>query len=308
MQVLIDYLTLTSKIHDIHYFIEALGLAGCDFFEMPGRYGWSVRIYFRGVSLLYGGSRDDICLEISGTGCRTVEEVSENTFDWFGFLSGISVDVRNRDVNIARLDIAGDDHDGLLDYRRMTVHCKHRRYICKAHWCMWTDGDEQAIYFGSPKSDRRLRIYNKALEQGLDDHWIRAEFQLRNDNAVSFLLNWVKSGDVGRCYSGVLRDFLRFTKTTPGNHSERCEVCAWWQRFIGAAANCRQIYLQGGTYTMLDVEHFIKRQAASSLKLWLEAHNGDFSDILDMCEKSQLNFRQAQLLAKIRGGEEASKI
>lgn len=302
MQVLLDYLTMTSKIHNQQQFLEMLGVQDYSFLEMPGRYGWQNRLYYRGISVLFGGSREDVCLELSGTGCRTVEEISENTFDWFWFLQNFEFDIRTGDVNVSRLDIAGDDRDSILNYRRMTMHCRRRRYICKAHWNMWTDGAEQAIYFGSPASDRRLRIYNKALEQNLEgEHWIRAEMQMRNKNAVSFLLNWFRAKDVGGCYAGVLRDFLRFTETTPEQkHHNRCETCLWWDTFIGLIGKCPQLYIDGGVYTLWHVQRFLERQAASSLKLWLEANNGDWDDIVAMIEHAKLNSRQMQLLDKIR--------
>lgn len=275
--------------------------------EMPGRYGWQNRLYYRGISVLYGGSREDVCLELSGTGCRTVEEISGNTFDWFRFLHEFEFDIRVGDVNVSRLDIAGDDRDGVLNYRRMTMHCRRRRYICKARWNMWTDGAEQAIYFGSPASDRRLRIYNKALEQQLtEEHWIRAEMQMRNKNAVSFLLNWFRARDIGSCYAGVLRDFLRFTETAPENNNHKfCVTCSWWDTFIGGIGQCPQLYIDGGSYTLWHVQRFLERQAASSLKLWLEANNGDWEDIIAMIEHAKLNSRQMQLLDRIRQAEGA---
>jgi len=296
---------MTSKIHDYQQFLEMLGVQDHSFLEMPGRYGWHNRLYYRGISVLFGGSREDVCLELSGTGCRTVEEISENTFDWFRFLQGFEFDIRTGDVNISRLDIAGDDHEGILQYRRMTMHCRRRRYICKTQWNMWTDGAEQAIYFGSPASDRRLRIYNKALEQKLEgEHWTRAEMQMRNKNAVSFLLNWFREKDIGGCYAGVLRDFLRFTDTAPENkHHARCETCSWWDTFIGLIGKCPQLYIDSGVYTLWHVQHFLERQAASSLKLWLEANNGDWQDIVDMIEHAKLNSRQLQLLDRIRREE-----
>lgn len=302
MRVLIDYLTMTSKVHSYSQFLELLGVQDQSFIEMPGRYGWQNRLYYRGISVLFGGTREDVCLELSGTGCRTVEEVSGNTFDWFQFLQGFEFDLRVGDMNVSRLDIAGDDYEGILQFRRMAMCCRRRRYICKARWNMWSDGAEQAIYFGSPASDRRLRIYNKALERGLEgEHWIRAEMQMRNKNALSFLLNWFREKDIGGCYAGVLRDFLRFTTVAPENHHHsRCATCIWWDRFIGEMGKCPQLYVDGGVYSLWHVQHFLERQAASSLKLWLEANNGDFEDIIAMIEGAQLNSRQMQLLDKIR--------
>lgn len=302
MKVLIDYLTMTSKIHSHWQLLEFLGVKEQSFIEMSGRYGWQNRLYYRGISVLFGGSREDVCLELSGTGCRTVEEVSGNTFDWFKFLQGFEFHLRIGEMNVSRLDIAGDDHEGILKYRCMSMHCRRRRYICKARWNMWTDGAEQAIYFGSPASDRRLRIYNKALERGLEgEDWIRVEMQMRNKNALSFLLNWFREKDIGGCYAGVLLDFLRFTTTTVQNDNySRCKVCLWWDKFIDRIGMCPQLYVDGGVYSLWHVQNFLERQASSSLKLWLEANGGDWEDIVAMIEHAKLNSRQMQLLDKIR--------
>lgn len=45
---------------------------------------------------------------------------------------------------------------------------------------------------------------------------------------------------------------------------------------------------------------FLERQAASSLRLWLEANNGDLTDIVEMIEGARLNRRQQMLLDRIR--------
>ena len=46
-----------------------------------------------------------------------------------------------------------------------------------------------------------------------------------------------------------------------------------------------------------------RRQASSSLKLWLEANNGDWEDIIKMVEGAQLNRRQVQLLDRMQRKE-----
>ena len=127
---------------------------------------------------------------------------------------------------------------------------------------------------------------------------------MRNKNAVSFLLNWFREKDIGGCYAGVLRDFLRFTAASPdGFHYDRCEVCPWWNRFLDRVGSCPQLYVDGGVYTLWHVQRFLERQAASSLKLWLEANNGDWEDIVSMVEGARLNSRQMQLLDRIKREE-----
>lgn len=307
---LIDYLTFSSKVFDYRYYVEKFSLSDVQFLEMNGRYGWLNRLYYRGISFLFGG-REDICVEISGTGCRTVEEMNPG-WDWRSFFLELLVDFENRDAHISRLDVAADDTDSVLQFKRMYGCCQHRRYISRSRWKIWTNGNEQSIYFGSPSSERRLRIYNKALEQEQEGAWIRCELQMRNDAALSFLLNWLgdsctrMSGsgpqllEIGNIFAGVLMDFLRFTTSPPENHNHRrCDVCSWWLRFLGSVECCRQIYLPERSYSLPRVQSFLDRQASSSLKLWLQANNGDWEDIKAMVEGASLNKRQVELLRKI---------
>ena len=308
MQVLLDYLTFSSKIHDVAYFVDRLGLSGCEFIEGPGRNSYKNRLWYMGVNFYYGSEREDmnICVELSGSGCRLVEELSGGTFDWFAFLSEMIPDIRSREMGVSRIDIAGDDHEGILSFPRMYAHCKHRRYICRSRRRIWIDGDEQEILFGASGSNRRLRIYNKALEQGIEGQiekpWVRVEMQMRNEDAVSFLLNWVKCNDIGRCYGGVLLDYLRFTDKAPDNsrNNHLLKTMSWWSKFVSEVQACPQLYLEDSPYTLQRVKDFLRRQASSSLKLWLEANGGDLSELIQMIDGAHLNIRQQQLLDKVR--------
>lgn len=106
-------------------------------------------------------------------------------------------------------------------------------------------------------------------------------------------------------YSGVLRDYLRFTtksavRAARNNHQSRLDTVSWWDDFLGSVEALPQLYIDGGHYDLNDVEYFIRRQTSSSLKLWLEAHNGDMTDLMDIIEHARLNKRQSMLLSEIR--------
>ena len=54
------------------------------------------------------------------------------------------------------------------------------------------------------------------MEQGIpDEKWVRAEFQLRNDCALSFVLNYYQQNSVPETYYGVMHDYLRILKNVP---------------------------------------------------------------------------------------------
>ena len=109
-----------------------------------------------------------VILNISGKGCRTIESLNPG-FDWFEFFYQFNDMILAKDVHFARLDLACDDTDGILDMKQIIRYTERYQFVCKSKCLPMTVGmREEAAYFGSPKSDRRLRIYNKALEQGID--------------------------------------------------------------------------------------------------------------------------------------------
>lgn len=97
-------------------------------------------------------------------------------------------------VHFSRLDVALDvTEQWMPSMRSICDYVAKRKYVSKFRRNIWTMGSEEFVFFGSPSSDVRLRIYNKALERGFaDQHWIRFEYQLRNDAAEKFIREYRK--------------------------------------------------------------------------------------------------------------------
>lgn len=191
-QILFDWVSITSKIDSPQTLIELLGLnrEGVAWEQVKGMHGYLDRITFGGVNIHFNG-RDDmgVWLEMSGQGCRTFESFGngdyESLFDY--------VRENPDDLHITRLDVACDDHSGILDMEQLKKDTMEDSYISK-----WSGGTVRAghgqsrgqdtIEFGSMKSAIFLRIYNKAAERGFTDrHWLRVELQMRDERALSFL-------------------------------------------------------------------------------------------------------------------------
>ena len=153
-------------------------------------HGYLDRITFGGVNIHFNGREDmGVWLEMSGQGCRTFETFGngdyEQLFDY--------VLENPDDLHITRLDVAYDDHEGVLDMEQLKKDTLEDSYISK-----WEKGKvilghgsgkgEDTLEFGSMKSAIFLRIYNKAAERGfIDRHWLRVELQMRDERALSFL-------------------------------------------------------------------------------------------------------------------------
>jgi DNA relaxase NicK len=307
MEILVDYLTFTSKIDRPASLVELLGLKECAFVYKGGHYGYSHSMAYEGIKIYYDdkdGSRDDVCVEMSGKGCRTVELISGYTFDWLGLFKSIKPCLVSKEMHVSRLDVSCDVKDKkYFDFDKLYKYVREDRYICKGKQKRGMEWAERNIMLGSPKSDRRLRIYDKALEQGLKDvDWIRLEFQLRNETALSFILNWLNTDDIGDCYCGVMRDYLMFTKEKvdkENNHQNRATPARWWVSFLNEASKLKQIYLPKQEYTIFSAESYFERNCASTLKLLVEAYKGDISKIQDYINKAVLSKKQLSALERM---------
>lgn len=292
MHVLVDYLTFTDKGHSKEFWVERLGLTDIRFTLAKPRYMWTEHLYYQGVHI-YTSDIGDCGVELSGIGCRLVETLN-NDFDWYDLVSELEVG----HVHISRLDIACDDREGILDFKKMYRHVKSHKYISRARRVIWTDGDEQQIVFGSPQSDTRLRIYNKAMERGLEDeHWIRAEFQLRNEQAESFVLNWMKHDSLAKTFAGVLLYYLRFTTAAPdkNRNNSRIDTVSWWDAFLGECEQLPGIFLGGLEYNQEKLDKAIK-MCLSTVATFVRSQGGDMSKLVELISYAEINPQQQEFL------------
>lgn len=318
MNIVVDYLVMSIRINTYEQLFSQLQLDIQDFIEIKSYYGATNCVYHDGIKVHWNVKLEDkglgkckeyidlVILDLSGKGCRTIEQINACDFDWLGFLKKYDDLFRSGDAHIARMDIACDDIEGLLDMKKLQKYTYIDKYVCRAKSVpeIAIKGRE-TIYFGSPKSDRRLRIYNKALEQGKDAHWIRVEFQLRNDNAMSFYLNWLNyEGRIGELFAGVLLDFLRFIELPKGmdvlqmkeqRNQGRLPTARWWDSFLQTCNRIPQLYLPGDQYDLNRLNRAVK-QGLSSVKTLLLLNGGDFSAYINEVNKAKLNRVQRDLL------------
>lgn len=313
--ILVDYLTLSVSLN--HFSVDDIcGIVGVnreDMTDIKSRLGLHNCLLYGGIKIHYHEHLEDIkkpliVLDMSGKGCRLLETIKDGTgFDWIDFIEQF---LCTEGSHIARLDIACDDKviddndKSLLSFPTMVRHIKERRYISQATRKIYTDGDEQSIIFGAPSSDRRFRIYNKQLEKGYDRHWIRAEFQLRNDAALSFYMRALERADIGQAYYGMLYAYLRYTREVnqQNDNQSKLTVCRWWQKFCNNAKKIKGFYLGGVDYNMGRLKNYIRTQPASSLKTLMEINGGDIGELVDMFSNTKLN-KQQEYLIKIQALE-----
>ncbi len=309
--ILVDYLTLSvsMNVFNLDYIFNSIGIKQEEFTELKSRLGLHKCLYYGGIKIHYHDIDEEIekpliVIDMSGKGCRLLETVHQNEkFNWIDF---IEIFLSTEGSHLARLDIACDDkvecdEKPILSFPLMVRHLKERKYICQANRKIYTDGDEQNIVFGAPSSDRRLRIYNKALERGYDKHWIRAEFQLRNEAALSFYMRALERADIGQAYYGMLYAYLRFTREVndvDNKNQNRLTVTRWWKSFCHGAEKIKGFYLGGCDYNMDSLQGFLRKQVSSSVQTFMQIKDGDLGSLLGLFDGAKLN-KQQEWLVKV---------
>lgn len=220
-----------------------------------------------------------VCVSMSGSGCRTFENYSRiagtgdnEPAESKAFLSLFSKIDGDSDAKISRLDVACDDKEGYLDMRTI-VECVNdneiRSRLLKRTVYTKKDGKQnagQTVYIGSPSSSFRIRIYDKALEQQTEGHWVRVEMVLRGRNANGFVSEMMdeEEKNVGKLAAKVLNDKLSFIELDDGNIS-RCSVCPWWQKFVDELESVHLVAREAIQHNVDKIMEWLDKQVAPSL-------------------------------------------
>jgi len=304
---LIDWTAVSSKIHSPENFIEELGMEGITWQTLKGFYGYKDRIYYDGVSI-HSNGRDDmgVFCELSGQGCRVFETYGHGDF------TRLYDDLlfHTPQTHFTRIDIAFDDHDGILDMDRLFYDTDNENFVSKFDDFESISGRKKGIRgksvnFGNKGSPVFIRIYNKAAERGLTDgsHWIRVELQLRDDRAEAFARRFVACGEdsVGDTFLGILNNYLRFVVPQHDDSNRwRWPMADYWARFIGAAERVRLFQRPGTEYNLHDLENFVFKQAGNAISTYIDIKGEDaFMDALKK-RGTHKNPKYEQLRAKHR--------
>lgn len=302
--ILVDWLTFTTKIYDYQSLLIMLNLTSVDWEVCQyGRYGYQKRMVFQGVNVMWAGQEDadgndlmGVCIEISGQGCRTLETfVGVVWIELFKVL----LDPYN-EFTITRLDLAFDDHTGILDKLRLKIDTDEGLYRSRFRsWELRYGSSGFSIYHGSKKSLVMIRIYDKAAERGMLDgtHWIRVELQLRDENASGAAAAFVQHQDLGAVYSGILANYLNYIEEDPNDSNKgRWPVTDYWTELIKDAAAIHIAAAPGTEYNIFRLERFLRDTAGGGLDTWIKIFGLDALPDLLKQRKSRLQPKHQMLL------------
>lgn len=264
--VLYDWLSFTSKVHTPEDFIIALGLSHVPWTVTKGARGYQERKYFSCISIHYNGRADmGIWCEMSGQGCRTFESLSQVGWDnLFAF-------IRENGLKITRLDVAYDDHSGILDIHRIVEDTQAGMYVSKSdYWETVMSSKGSTVQIGSPQSRVLVRIYDKAAERGkVDEHWIRCEIQMRDDRASQFTKIDMP---IGQAFAGVLLNYLRYVIPDADSNKWRWPMTDYWINLVEDAERISIYQAPGMEYNEERCKNYVVNQAGNAIDACIQMY------------------------------------
>lgn len=305
--LLIDYITFTSKIWSVEQIKTSIGLFEEDWtLAEYGRYGYKRMEIFNGVAILYEGRLNDdgvddmgICVECSGQGCRALETFGG--IEWLPFLAFLMAE--DNEFKITRLDLAFDDHTGILDKLRLKTDTDEGWFRSKFQtWEIRYGNRGFSIYHGSKQSRALVRIYDKAAERGLLDgtHWIRVELQLREENAAGAIRAYLEHQNLGAVYGGILATYLVYCDDSNDSNKSRWHTADYWDYLIRDAQRVRIAAKPGVDYNIFRMESFIRDTAGGALKTWIKIFGLESLPELLKTRKGKLNPKYKMILEQYR--------
>lgn len=283
-EVLIDWLTFSVKKDDPNEVIREFLALDPALFQDTGYslLGYNKVLRFSDICVCYEPRQNDffknmgVCVSMSGNGCRTFETMSKlGTMDRPGtqsvaFPALFRLLAADESANVSRIDIACDDREGYLDMDEIISRTRSNAVNSRMRWRdihESLNGESKAgatVYIGAPSSDFRVRIYDKALEQGEEGHWVRVELVMRSANANAFVEEMTHSENVGRLAAQVINDKFSFIERDDSNIT-RCTVCGWWQNFVDELDKVRLVSREVIQHGVEHIRNWIETQVGPSL-------------------------------------------
>lgn len=321
--ILIDWFSFTSKNDTVHSLISRLGLSDYTFTESSSspasKYGFRKCYSFAHINIYANHYKDDslLMVDMSGQGCRSFDTYAKTSYT---YLFGLCL--WNDNYNVTRLDIAHDDHEGILDIRRVMLETIRLNYVSKfvkndKHSLYNGKFEEMSVMFGRKSSDLYIRIYDKAAERGYDKSekkWVRTEIVLKHARAEEFLRHYLSGFEVvpdlnhpekvpevkrslGELFYGVLSNYLRFVIPDKNQKNvSRLKTRRWWKRFIGSVESIRVYVKKDTNYNLHRLQRYIIDQVGNSIETYFKCVGEDVFWETIFARKSRLNDQQKNLI------------
>ena len=288
LTMLFDYVRIRFPTLDIGHIIKDILQLNIQYMihEDFGHYSYTEH-YYIGDIFVYTAPDEEkgVLLELKGKGCRQFESyLLAQERSWYDFLMDALVD----GGVMKRLDLAINDHTGMLDIPELTEKCRNEECVSVFRsFKSYASGElvkheEQdkagmgyTLYIGSLKSEVYFCVYEKSYEQyiklgiPIEEAPIKNRFEIRlkNERAYYAVRDLLTYYDAERTAFSIINRYVRFVDKEADKKRSDWKLSVRWAWFIGENREPLKLTTKPEPYTLDRTLRWIQRQVDPTLKM-----------------------------------------
>lgn len=288
LTMLVDYVRIRFPTLDIGHIIKDILQLNIQYMihEDFGHYSYTEH-YYIGDIFVYTSPDEEkgVLLELKGKGCRQFESyLLAQERSWYDFLMDALVD----GGVMKRLDLAINDHTGMLDIPELTEKCRNEECVSVFRsFKSYASGElvkheEQdkagmgyTLYIGSLKSEVYFCVYEKSYEQyiklgiPIEEAPIKNRFEIRlkNERAYYAVRDLLTYYDAERTAFSIINRYVRFVDKEADKKRSDWKLSVRWAWFIGENREPLKLTTKPEPYTLDRTLRWIQRQVDPTLKM-----------------------------------------
>ena len=288
LTMLFDYVRIRFPTLDIGHIIKDILQLNIQYMihEDFAHYSYTEH-YYIGDIFVYTSPDEEkgVLLELKGKGCRQFESyLLAQERSWYDFLMDALVD----GGVMKRLDLAINDHTGMLDIPELTEKCRNEECVSVFRsFKSYASGElvkheEQdkagmgyTLYIGSLKSEVYFCVYEKSYEQyiklgiPIEEAPIKNRFEIRlkNERAYYAVRDLLTYYDAERTAFSIINRYVRFVDKEADKKRSDWKLSVRWAWFIGENREPLKLTTKPEPYTLDRTLRWIQRQVDPTLKM-----------------------------------------
>ena len=305
--LLFDYVRIRFPTLDIQHIIKDVLKLNINYMlhEDFGFYSYTEHYYLGDIFVFTSADEEKgVLLELKGKGCRQFESyLLAQERSWYDFLMDALID----GGVMKRLDLAINDHTGMLDIPELTEKCRNEECVSVfrsfksyasgelvRHEEQDKTGMGYTLYIGSLKSEVYFCVYEKSYEQYIklgipvSEALIKNRFEIRlkNERAYYAVRDLLTHYDAERTAFSIINRYIRFVDMEEDKRREDWKLNDRWAWFIGKGREPLKLTTQPEPYTLSRTLNWIARQVAPTLKMLKRIDAGNNTDYLKNIEQN----------------------
>ena len=281
LEMLFDYVRIRFPTTDVQQVVENILQLKLSYFlhEDYGFYSYSEHYALGDIFVLCSHELDKgVLVELKGRGCRQFESyLLAQQRSWYEFF----MDVLVAGGVMKRLDLAINDHTGMLDIPELTEKCRNEECVSVFRsFKSYASGElvkheEQdkagmgyTLYIGSLKSEVYFCVYEKSYEQyiklgiPIEEAPIKNRFEIRlkNERAYYAVRDLLTYYDAERTAFSIINRYVRFVDKEADKKRSDWKLSVRWAWFIGENREPLKLTTKPEPYTLDRTLRWIQRQ------------------------------------------------